>query len=270
MANMDRDRINPTFLKVFDRLREALKRQRRSRASRLTVMIFGTAGRVFSFEISSVIFIGVLVFFLLYIIASLIVINDYFDKRHLAHTQGKELESLHRDMEETQKKLYQSRQRVILLRNFIANSKSSGHEEPEEEGTKRERRTAGAQAKVVSLSNLELRKDRTKLRISFRISNEQNEENPVGGYIHVIAMDHMSNPSRLWTSPDIHLKDGRPVDYRKGQRFYIHRFKAIRAGIPLKAGGESPRCIKVLVYDRSGSLLLGRKFEVAGIDQGPP
>lgn len=265
MANMDRAKINPTVLKAFDRIREILRNQRRSRVSRLTVMIFGTAGRVFSFEISSVIFTGALMFLLLYIVASVIVINDYFDKRHLAHTQEKKLESLHQDMKETQKNLYQSRQRVILLRDFIAKRESSGGEKPEEEETGREKRSVGAQAEVISLSNFELRRDGANLRISFRIYNEQNEENPASGYIHIIAMDHMSNPSRSWTFPDIRLKDGLPVDYRKGQRFYIHRFKVVRARIPLNAGGESARCIKVLVYDRAGTLLKERMFEVAGI-----
>jgi len=54
-----------------------------------------------------------------------------------------------------------------------------------------------------------------------------------------------------------------PVNYRKGQIFLIQKFKQIRARLNLGAPSESPSSLKVLVYDQSGEIILGKETDIA-------
>jgi len=88
------------------------------------VMVSKGVGKVRSFSLSPRILFVSLLFFVCYIIVSLFIINDYFDKRRANKAQLLKIERLQKEVENVRKHLYQSEQRVILLKNYEKKSKS--------------------------------------------------------------------------------------------------------------------------------------------------
>ena len=70
-------------------------------------------------------------------------------------------------------------------------------------------------------------------RIPINLTLYPPGENAVGGYIHLIGRSQKSNPSRRWTYPKERLRNGVPLDFRRGQCFLIKRFMPSRSLIYL-------------------------------------
>ncbi|MFB0532888.1 MAG: hypothetical protein ACETVU_04380, partial [Desulfatiglandales bacterium] len=116
--------------------------------------------------------------------------------------------------------------------------------------------------KIVDIEEVNIRRDGATLYVAFRIINRQENEEPLGGYIFVLASPKDSDPSEVWVYPSSSLKDGLPVNYTRGHRFFIERFMSI--DIKLRIGGsiDIPLILKILVYDRDGALILEKLVEV--------
>jgi hypothetical protein len=114
----------------------------------------------------------------------------------------------------------------------------------------------------VDISDLQVRRDHSELQVDFKIVNAHPEEEPVGGYIFVLASVKDSTKSEAWVYPSVPLKKGKPVEYRRGDRFFIQRFKRVTGSYTLNKAIEDPLILEILVYDRNGELILKRVVEV--------
>jgi hypothetical protein len=115
---------------------------------------------------------------------------------------------------------------------------------------------------LVDVKNWEFRKEGAKLTVRFDITNADQNERLLRGYVHVIAVDQDSEPPQLWTFPKVALREGVPINYRRGQLFIIKRFRKIEGEYFFDSASDSPSLLRVLVYSQSGQLILTKEFEI--------
>jgi hypothetical protein len=244
---------------------------------RLTVMIVKSMGKVRSFKISSSILLWSSLFFALYLIASVIIFNKYLDEIRLKKHLSGQLERLAHGVEDTKSALYRSQQDLVLLRDYIHKLQSSkvedagpaeaeevkqGNAPPTVESDSGEKVDKKPQETLVEIKDLSVKKQGTKVTVSFALVNVHWDRMPVSGYVHIIATNKESDPPQLWAFPKVALRNGIPINYRGGQAFKIKRFKTIRGRYFLNTTSEFPSSLKVLVYSQSGNLMLEREFQV--------
>ncbi len=240
-------------------------------------MIVARLGKVRSFKISSRFLIWTSLFFAFYILASVIIINDYFDKRRANNALIEKLDGLQHEIEGAKRELYSAKQHLTLLESHIYPQEIDLEKEEEPAEGKRENEKMAAlaaedglvervakesQETLVNIKDLAIKFDGTKLNVIFNLVNVHEDEKPVKGYVHMIAMNKESDPPQLWTYPKVALRNGIPIDYRRGQLFLIKRFKTIQGEYFFSSSKEFPSSMKVLVYDQSGKVILQKEFEV--------
>jgi uncharacterized coiled-coil protein SlyX len=223
----------------------------------LTVMIFREVGKVRRFRISSRLLFCASLFFLLYIVATVYFTNKYFDARRANKVQADKIATLSHKLMETTKDLERSRQHIALLDDYLSENTNQG---PEPESPVDY--TESPSPKIVDIEGLKIRRDGSTIDIYFRIVNMLSNDEPIGGYIFVLASEEDSDQSEAWVYPSSPLKDGFPVNYRAGQRFLIQRFKTVSSKYTLGKPTTKPLFLKILVYDRNGTLILKKVVEV--------
>lgn len=266
-------------------------KEKRPHASTFHIMISRGVGKVRNFSLSPGIIFVSFVFFVLYIIASVFVINDYFDKLHINRDQSVKLERLQKQMENTRKLLFRSEQRLALMEEYVNNTKSgvkispvhpveteSAKAEPAnkmkakeglQEGPKEDlletKAEDGLQEEskegLVEIKDVATSKEDAKLTVSFKIVNIDQGDEPLRGYVHIIVTDKESDTPQYWTYPKVALRDGLPIEYKRGRLFVIKRFRTIRGEFFLDSHTESPLSLKIIVYNQTGNLILQREIE---------
>ena len=247
-----------------------------SRENRITIMIMRSVGKVRSFKVSASIALSAVIFLGLYIIVSIFITNRYFDLRSKQALQNVRVRQLETEVSRNQQDLQRSTQKVAILEDYIRNLEAPKEEEAEPfKNPDQQRKTAypiarpGADdedqedgsASIVDIRDMVIQKDGATINVNFRVVNLQPTENPVGGYIHLIAKRKGENGPSALTFPYEELRDGVPVNFRRGQLFLIQRFKPIHGTFDLTQNSEPPTVIKVFIYDQAGELLLEREFE---------
>jgi hypothetical protein len=244
------------------------------RKNRLTVMIMGSVGRVFSFQISSRMFLGSSISFVMYILFSLFVINDYTQLRMAFNQDREKYSRLEEEHSANKKTMTRFKHQIAMLEGYIR------HIEEDAEGSGAVRKDpvrsngekiplqptlpekVAKEPQVVDVTDVVIQKEGSGMSINLKLVNIQAVEGPIGGYIHLIASDKKSVVPKEWSYPQGKIEKGMPVNYRKGQIFLIQKFKQIHARIHLGAPSESPSAIKVLVYDQSGEIILHKEMDV--------
>jgi len=231
-------------------------RRRSKSQERMTVMIFKRVGKVRTFKISSHLIFWAFLFFLFYIVATIFLTNEYFDIYRINKMQADKIDELRRELIKTTKSLERSKQRIALLDDYIRENK-----EQIPEPMSSVNYTESALPKLVDIDELKVERDGSNIYINFKIINRQINEEPIGGYIFVIASVRDSDRSEIWIYPNSMLKGGLPVDYKKGRRFFIKRFTSISSKYTLSRSMNKPLILKLLVYDREGRLILKKVIE---------
>ena len=240
-----------------DREKEEEIKRRSKKKERLTIMIFKKVGKVRTFKISSHFLLLSSLFFLFYIVATIFLTNAYFDIHRINKIQADKIDKLSRELIKTDKELEKSKREIVFLNDYIREEKDQS---PEPVFTVDH--TESSSPKLVDIDDLKVKRDRSTININFRIINRKLNEDPIGGYIFVLASIKDSDSSEVWSYPKSPLKDGLPVNYRKGQRFLIQRFKSISSKYTLTRSTDKPLILKILVYDRNGELILKKVVEV--------
>jgi hypothetical protein len=223
----------------------------------LTIMIFKEVGKVRRFVISSRLVLLVSLFLLFYIVATIYITNKFFDIYGENKILADENAELSRELIKTKKSLERSEQHVALLDDYLNEGKELSQEpEPPVDYTE------SPSPKIVDIDEIKVKRDISMINVTFRIVNRQSNEEPIGGYIFVLASPKDSDQSEVWVYPSSPLKDGLPVNYRKGLRFLIQRFKTIRSQYTLSRSINEPIVLRILVYNRDGLLILKKVVEV--------
>ncbi len=223
----------------------------------LTIMVFKEVGKVRRFTVSSRLMVCASLFLLCYIVATVYFTNKYFAARRATRVQADKIAKLSNRLMETTRDLERSKQHIALLDDYISEDREQA---PGQESTVNH--TESPFPKIVDVEDLKIRRDGSTIDVTFRIINKQPGEEPLGGYIFVLAGVEGSDQPEVWVYPSCPLKDGLPEDYRKGQRFLIQRFKTISGKYTLGKSIDESLFLKIVVYDRDGTLILKKVVEV--------
>jgi len=223
---------------------------------RLKIMIFKNVGKVRTFKISSLLVVWAFVFFLFYIVATIFLVNKFFDVYWASKEKETKITQLSRKLFTATKELERSKQHIALLNDYINNEEKQNVKPvlPSDH-------TESSLPKLVDIEELKVKKDGSKINVDFRIVNTQDSEEPIGGYIFVIARIKDSDKSSAWVYPNSPLKDGLPVKYRNGERFFIHRFRSVSSKYTLDKPVNKTLIVEILVYDKDGKLILKKVIE---------
>jgi hypothetical protein len=223
----------------------------------LTIMIFKKAGKLRTIKMSSRLLLGASAFLFFYIVATIFLTNAYFDAHRTTKIQASDIAALTGELANTRRALERSRRHFALLEGYLQEEKE---QTPEPMSTVDY--TESSVPQLVDINDLKVTRDHSELQVDFKIVNAHPQDEPVGGYIFVLASVKDSEKSEVWVYPSVPLKNGRPVEYSRGHRFFIHRFKKVTGNYTLNKAIEDPLVLEILVYDRNGGLILKRVVEV--------
>jgi len=248
-----------------------------SGSHKITITVMGSIGRIRSFTISRRILLGASIFFILYILLSLFIINRFIDVRARYRVLSDKVEKTENNYNEMEKTLLKAQQHAANLEAYIA----TATEQKEESNTipgKEPALAAGGKAiitadekgnketsKSVDIEGVTLRRLNSGVAIDFRLVNMNSGVGAIEGYMHIIATDKNNNSPQAWNTPSGELKNGLPSDYRSGEHFIIQRFKLYHREFMTDVSFGTPASIRILAYDPSGNLILTRDYEVGNV-----
>ncbi len=237
----------------------------------VTVMASKGLGRVWSFNINFWLLLGIVTVLVLYFLFSFIPLAQYFGERH----QENLLVQLEKDFKETQRALYQAKQRLKFVESYIDPSKipaespkktAKTQSPPNSNGTatgsSKMPAESGIQESIVSIKELKIDRRGANLSVNFKLARASYGRTPIRGYVFIVAVDRSTDPPQLWPSPRAAFENGMPVNPEKGQSYKIRNFRRIRVKWSFKSAEKIPAELRILVYDRSGGLLLKEDYRL--------
>jgi len=233
------------------------KKRRSKEKERLTIMIFRKIGKVRTVKISSYLIVWASLFFLFYIVATILLTNRFLDIYRENKMLADENAQLRTENIKKNKELRRKEQHIALLNDHIEKEKDESPELVSKGGY-----TEPSLPEIVDIEELDVKRDGSTINVAFRIVNKQVHQESIGGYIFVLVKIRDSDQSEVWVYPSSSLKDGLPADYRKGERFLIQRFRTISGKYTLGNSTDKPLILEILVYDRDGELILRKVVEV--------
>ena len=244
----------------------------------LTIMVIRSVGKIRSFKISRrLIFLSSL-FIIFYILASIYVINSYFDLRYRHNAQSKKLEQLENENSQNGRELLRSKHQVALLEDYIKSlqMQKEREKEPVQKKDSESQNTGnpGGEANedraeieksygMVKIEDFAFHRADSALNVNFRLVNAEPGDNAMEGFVHIIPMNNEKDLFPEWSYTKNMLNDGFPSNYRRGQPFLIQRFKPYHRTFIYNTNAELPSIIRLVVYDISGTLLLDEEFETS-------
>ena len=241
---------------------------------RLTIVIIRDVGKVISFKISPFIALLAMIIFLIYIPTSIFVINRYLDLRYIATTQDRRIEYLEKDLHNINSLLNKSKQQVASLEIVIKDleeqrkqTSKHGNEkdfQPNKDLLVNDQPMGGSEEvyskHVVDFEDMRIKREEERLKIDFKLVNNQPQENPDSGYVQIIAVDRNSEPPQEWAYPNTKLSSGFSLNFRHGLYFRIRRFKPIN--VSFDPGPDTHRfsVVKVRAYNLNGVLIREKEF----------
>lgn len=241
-------------------------------------MIMGRLGKMRTFKISPHVVYWTLLFLALYLPASVLVFNRWVDLRRTAREQAARIDQVSLELAKAERALFKFKQHVTLLELYIESLEEQGTrpatvetpsqetETAEEEAPpaqEEEDAPAGAPApELVDVEKMAFTKEAGSLQVDFNLMNIHRGEDPVSGYIHILASGTRNGDTWWEVYPRGSVKDGLPVHYRVGQPFIIQRFKPVQGRFDILPERGAPTTVHVVVYDDTGRLIYNRPFEV--------
>ena len=108
---------------------------------------------------------------------------------------------------------------------------------------------------AVSINRIDQSYEGNELLVYYDVTNQMGDGNRAEGYVSLILHSIKDGKPRLAASPPMRLNaQGRPVSYRRGMPFAVHRFRRIAARFNVE--GRTPERLEFVVYSRRGQVLL--------------
>lgn len=116
-----------------------------------------------------------------------------------------------------------------------------------------EKDSAAAEAAVnVEALKIETNSQARAINYTFILEKVVDDQYTVNGYVFVVLRNHR-NQKKIASFPDVEFKNGEPVDFRRGDRFNIRRFKQYKGEFSLDKQAD---ILEVLIYSDMGQLLV--------------
>jgi len=225
-------------------------------------------GQVRRTHVSGRLLFSIAVFMLIYIIASLFIVNDYVGLRGKNQDLSRENSKLARLVKKYKIQSQLDRQYPLLAKELnqadrlalSMNTKSSPEDEIiAENKTEKGQKIQAVKTPPVSVTTLKLTTD-TKQRIvnfSFNLKKTSADRGLVSGYMIIVLANSKANPPILSPFPaSVKLNGSEPVNYRQGQLFAIRHGKTVKGVIKKINNPEGFDKAIVFAYSPKGELLL--------------
>lgn len=249
------------------------------RTRRWTVMIMGRIGKVRSFKISPRLLFWSFLFLALYFTFSILVIHRWISLEKETRQHQTRMVELDSKLKETEKDLFRCRQDVAVLGNYIDSleegkdgavapkeapdvGEEKTEEPPPEEATAEDLEPVVPLAGIADVEDFEITREPGKVTVNFNLKNESQGEEPLSGYIHIIATGKFNGGSWWKIYPRGEMENDFPINYRAGQPFIIQRFKPVQGSFEYTPEQGAPDLIRVVAYDNNGNLIYDSSFEV--------
>lgn len=261
------------------------------KAQRWTVIIMGRVGKVRTFKISPRLIFWTLLFLALYFPASLLVFNHWVELRRTSRQQQERIAQVEEERAKAERALFKFKQHVSLLETYIvsleepkARPAAGAVEAPEtadvaaEETPAREPNTVekepsqpqkeqgsdpeASAPERVGVEEMAFTIDPGSIRVNFNLMNVDRGEDPVSGYIHILASGTRNGETWWEVYPRGGVENGLPASYRVGQPFIIQRFKPVQGRFDIRPDRGMPTTVRIVVYDDTGRLIYNMPFEV--------
>ncbi len=231
-------------------------------------MVMGHVGKVRSFKVSPRLLFWSIVFLALYFPFSIVVTNWWMDLKRETEEQRSRIDKLEQELFRSERSLFKFQQHVALLDGYIASLEmGKGLEGASDNGVEEENTISGTESAtdeplsdLVDIQRMTIDKDNRRLKVAFNLVNIFKGDEPVSGYVHVLASGRDRGNPWWEIYPRGEVEKGMPAKYRVGHPFIIQRFKPIRAQFHMRPGG--PDSIRVVVYDEKGRLIYLGSFDV--------
>ncbi len=114
----------------------------------------------------------------------------------------------------------------------------------------------------VSLEEMKVthNKDNKTLKIRFIIRSQSADEDYISGYVFIILNPVSGSSAPRKVSPAAELVGGLPQSYKKGENFYIARFKYIEGVFSSISDKSEYKSFSILVYANDGTLRLKKEI----------
>ncbi len=255
-----------------------VKQTKSPEQKRVNIIASKGADRVWCFNINFWLLWGIIAALILYLIFTFLLAVRFFGDFH----QKNLLAQLENDFQTTQKALFQAKQRLKFLENYIDPSKipsknstenSNAEAAPVPNKTTRDTKSSGESLSRrgnsgVEIKDMDVNLSGTRLSATFKLARSTPGRTPLRGYVFMLAVDRSIDPPRIWPSPKADMEKGMPVNPKKGQAFKIRNFRRIRARWSFSSPENTPSELRILVYDGSGVLLLTEDYSLKK-DQQP-
>jgi len=260
--------------------KDKLNQGRNSHHSKaINIMIMRRVGKIRSFKISTWIVFSILLFLIFYFPVSILIINGYFHLWVDNRTYTQQIKNLESKLDDTQKELWNANQRLTLLNTLIEDMKRPEIKKSDSEkmapkevldepsagdtaAPKENKKETELDGSKVDVRDMVITGDETRIDINFKLVNANPGADAVEGYIHLMVMAEGEQIPAEWIYPKRKFENGLPVNYKRGLPFFIERFKPYKHEFRLESGQPTPTKVRILVYDKSGSIILDEDFEI--------
>ena len=262
----------------------------------LNFMVVRGTGRVRRFKVSSRLLTFAFLFFVAYVIISLVAVNQYLQLRVKYNGQTRKIQDLKTELISLKTQVYEAQQQLALLKRKPSPETATMElvkkvvpqraniEETlpfPEEAKGIESQSLPQQAaqipqpplepkEFVEVRDLKVKISSASLNVAFKVYKASDSAGPVRGYVHIIWIEEPSEPSKAWSYPNVILADGMPKDYKTGQLFSIRRFRKIRASFEKKANKDIPRVLRIVAYNSKGEVVFSKDYDMAQFIKGKP
>ncbi|RLB43426.1 MAG: hypothetical protein DRH12_03020 [Deltaproteobacteria bacterium] len=258
----------------------------------LNFMVVRGTGRVRRFKVSSRLLGFASLFFLAYLIVSLVIVNRYFTLRAKSSDWARQIHALTRQATSLKTQLYEAQQKIVLMKRAPESKPPKVAELSKEKPQQANAAETPPLAKVeptekplpsriqevaqkpsepkqlVEIRDLRIRVLPDSLTVAFKVSNASNQPGPVRGYVHIIWIEKSSDLSTAWSFPNVILVEGMPKDYKTGRLFSIRRFREVRASFERKPQKDLPRVLRIVAYDKGGKVVFSKDYDMAQFVKG--
>ncbi len=103
---------------------------------------------------------------------------------------------------------------------------------------------------------------RNRMEVKFTLKNIDTGTEPITGYTFVVLKDDGNDTDGWFVFPKVDMVSGKPASVKGGRYFQISRFKTITFDTQEKVTPEKFRAATVLIYNKTGELILAKDFSL--------
>ncbi|MBI4619418.1 MAG: hypothetical protein HY739_04540 [Desulfobacterales bacterium] len=222
----------------------------------LTIIFMRHVGKIWSFEIKTDRFIYLLILLACSILASIYFTYGYFSLYRERALLVKEIQRLELDIR-NQNSIEIKGVKPVYNPRSAPVSDGPGSPEKSKIATLLSSEISIGDFKVVTAES-----EPDIINFTFTVYNNTEDNRLVSGYIAMIAQNEDINSPVYGASSMVEVKNGVPVDYRKGQFFAIKHSKPLKGRIKRPKGGAEFKEIVIFVYSIEGDILLNKSFKI--------